>query len=120
MPRRVGIGVVRGTYFLDHLPEPTDGDEALAGAVSVVRSMSVPFGAPSEPFGTYPTWWVSATDLVAGRLFFQSTLSPFAVWLDLPDAIARSADGQPMAVDPLQPDLAGDITDQLRSRVLPY
>lgn len=111
---------VRGTYFLDHLPEPTDDDEALAGAVSVVRSMSVPFGAPSEPFGTYPTWWVSAMDIPAGRLFFQSTLSPFAVWLDLPDAVARSLDGAPLAVDPLQPDLAGDITDQLRSRVLPY
>ena len=111
---------VRGTYFLDHLPEPADADEALAGAVSVARSMSVPFGAPSEPFGTYPTWWVSATDLTAGRFIFQSTLSPFAVWLDLPDAIARLSDGQPMAVDPLQPDLAGDITDQLQPRALPY
>jgi len=111
---------VRGTYFLDHLPQGDDADQALAGAVSVIRSMSVPFGAPSEPFGTYPTWWVSATDIPAGRLFFQSTLSPFAVWLELPDAIARSSDGQPMAIDPLQPDLAGDITHRLQPRVLPY
>ncbi len=111
---------VRGTYFLDHLPEPADADEALAGAVSVIRSMSVPFGAPSEPFGTYPTWWVSATDIVAGRLIFQSTLSPFAVWLDLPDAIARATGVGPLGVDPLQPGLAGDIAADLSPMTLPY
>lgn len=111
---------VRGTYFLDHLPEPSDTDEALAGAVSVIRSMSVPFGAPSEPFGTYPTWWISATDITAGRLILQSTLSPFAVWLDLPDAIAKAPGAMPVAVDPLQPGLAGDIVDHLQPRALPY
>lgn len=111
---------VRGTYFLDHLPEPADADDALAGGVSVIRSMSVPFGAPSDPFGTYPTWWVSATDITAGRLFFQSTHSPFATWLDLPAATARASGAGPMAVDPLQPDLAGDIVDHLQPRALPY
>lgn len=111
---------VRGTYFLDHLPEPDGADQALAGVVGVVRSMSVPFGAPSEPFGTYPTWWLSATDLANGRLIFQSTLSPFALWLDVDDAVARARDAGPLAIDPTGVGLAGDVIDLLRPMPLPY
>lgn len=111
---------VRGTYFLEHLPEPHDADQALAGVVGVVRSMSVPFGAPSEPFGTYPTWWLSATDLANGRLIFQSTLSPFALWLDVDDAVARARDVGPLMIDPNADGLAGDVIDLLSPRSLPY
>ena len=111
---------VRGRYFLDHLPAAADADEALADAVSVIRSMSVPFGAPSEPFGTYPTWWISAGDLVGGTYLLQSTRSPFATWLAVPAACRAAADCGPMSMDPTDPARAGDVLGALAPADLPY
>lgn len=111
---------VRGRYFLDHLPEPATADEALAGGVGVVRAMSVPFGAPSEPFGTYPTWWISGMDLVAGTYIFQSTRSPFAVWAELPAMVGRASAEGPLAMDPADPLSAGDVSPLLAPAGLPY
>ncbi len=111
---------VRGRYFLDHLPAAADADEALADAVSVIRSMSVPFGAPSEPFGTYPTWWISAGDLVGGTYLLQSTRSPFATWLAVPAACRAAADCGPMSMDPTVPARAGDVLGALAPADLPY
>ncbi|MFM8828443.1 MAG: linear amide C-N hydrolase [Actinomycetota bacterium] len=111
---------VRGRYFLDHLPDPTSADEALAGLVGVIRSMSVPFGAPSEPFGTYPTWWVSGIDLEALTYIFQSTRSPFAVWAELPAARERALAEGPLAVDPSDPSSAGDVMPLLAPAALTY
>ena len=111
---------VRGRYFLDHMPEAADADEALADAVSVIRSMSVPFGAPSEPFGTYPTWWISAGDLVSGTYVVQSTRSPFAMWLAVPAACRAAAARGPLCVDPSDPTTAGDVLGALVPAALPY
>jgi choloylglycine hydrolase len=111
---------VRGRYFLDHLPDPVTADQALAGLAGVARAMSVPFGAPSEPFGTYPTWWISGMDLGAGTYLFQSTSSPFAVWAELPVARTRAQDAGPLAMDPTDPALAGDVLPALAPRDLPY
>ena len=110
---------VRGRYFLDHLPAAANSDEALADAVSVIRSMSVPFGAPSEPFGTYPTWWISAGDLVGGTYLVQSTRSPFATWLALPAACRAAAADGPLCVDPSDPTTAGDVLGALTPADLP-
>lgn len=111
---------VRGRYFLDHLPEPATAEEALAGGVGVVRAMSVPFGAPSEPFGTYPTWWISGIDLASGTYLFQSTRSPFAVWAGLPGLRGRAQAEGPLCVDPQDPTRAGDVDTLLRPAALPY
>lgn len=111
---------VRGRYFLDHLPEPATADEALAGGVGVVRAMSVPFGAPTEPFGTYPTWWISGMDLVSGTYILQSTLSPFAVWAELPAVGGRAMAEGPLAMDPVDPTSAGDVSPLLAAATLPY
>ena len=111
---------VRGRYFLDHLPEPATAEQALAGGVGVVRAMSVPFGAPSEPFGTYPTWWISGMDLVSGTYVFHSTLSPFAVWAELPSLRARALAEGPLAMDPAAPASAGDVAPLLEAVPLPY
>ena len=111
---------VRGRYFLDHLPEPVTADQALAGLVGVARTMSVPFGAPSEPFGTYPTWWISGMDLESGTYLFQSTSSPFAVWAELPRARPRAEQDGPLAMDPADPALAGDVLPALVPHDLPY
>lgn len=111
---------VRGRYFLDHLPAAADADEALADAVSVIRSMSVPFGAPSEPFGTYPTWWISAGDLVGGTYLLQSTRSPFATWLAVPAACRAGAEHGPLSVDPADPTRGGDVLGALVPVALAY
>lgn len=111
---------VRGRYFLDHLPEPATAEQALAGGVGVVRSMSVPFGAPSEPFGTYPTWWISGVDLASGTYLFQSTRSPFAVWAELPALRDRAAAEGPLCMAPEDPSSAGDVAALLRPGEVPY
>jgi len=111
---------VRGRYFLDHLPDPATADQALAGLAGVARAMSVPLGAPAEPFGTYPTWWISGMDLEAGTYLFQSTSSPFAVWAELPIARTRARDAGPLAMDPTDPALAGDALPALAPLDLPY
>jgi penicillin V acylase-like amidase (Ntn superfamily) len=50
-------------YFLHYLPEPANLAEAVAGAISVAGTVSVPAGAPYNDFGVCPTWWTSAIDI---------------------------------------------------------
>lgn len=82
--------------------------------------MPVPFGAPSESFGTYPTWWIFAGDLVGGTYVVQSTRSPFAMWPALPAACRAGAAHGRLCVDPSDPTTAGDVLGALTPADLPY
>jgi choloylglycine hydrolase len=108
---------VRGAAFLKTLPEPKDAAEATAFMFGLIRNVSVPFGAPyrSGPdAGTYPTWWVSATDLTNRRYYFNWTHNPNVVWVDL-DELDFAA-GQPVGLlDPRRSDLIGDVTGAFES-----
>ena len=80
----------------------------------------MPFGAPSESFGTYPTWWISAGDLVGGTYVVQSTRSPFATWLALSAACRAAAAHGPLCVAPSDATTAGDVLGALTPADLPY
>jgi len=103
---------VRAMEFLRTLPEPKDQPEAVTYLLSVIRNVSVPYGAayhslPGSP--TYPTWWTSATDLTNRIFYFNQTHGPNFIRVTLKD-IDFSA-GKPMSVlDPAQIDLVGDVT----------
>ena len=103
---------VRATEFLRTLPEPKDQPEAVAYLLSVIRNVSVPYGAvyhslPGSP--TYPTWWTSVADLTNRIFYFYMTHNLNVIWVTLKQ-IDFSA-GKPMRViDPAQIDLAGDVT----------
>jgi choloylglycine hydrolase len=110
---------VRATYYLSHLPEPADVPEAVAGVFGVMRNCAVPYGAPDNRFDTYPTWWISATDLTNRVLYFQSTRAPNVVWLEL-DAIDFSEGSGTRVVNPRDVTLSGSIVEKLAPASLDY
>ncbi len=103
---------VRASAFLKSLPEPKDRNEAVAYLYSVIRNVSVPFGASycSGPgAGIYPTWWTSAIDLKDRVFYFNWTSNPNVIWVNL-NSEDFSA-GKPVTLlDPRHMDLVGDVT----------
>jgi penicillin V acylase-like amidase (Ntn superfamily) len=109
-----GDRFVRASTFLKTLPEPKDRSEAVAYLYSVIRNVSVPFGASyrSGPgAGTYPTWWTSASDLKDQLFYFNWTSNPNVVWVNL-NAVDFSAEKPLRFLDPRQTDLVGDVTEK--------
>ncbi|MFD1714404.1 linear amide C-N hydrolase [Amnibacterium flavum] len=108
---------VRANYFLEHLPEPADAREVVAGVLSVIGNTAVPFGAPDGDWGTYPTWWFAAADITALRYYFRSTRSPFTIWVDLAD-LADSREVR--SLNPRDPELQGEVSGALAPTALAY
>ncbi|WP_413582408.1 linear amide C-N hydrolase [Bdellovibrio sp. HCB288] len=75
---------VRAAYYAQHLPPPQDYREAIAGVFSVLRNVSQPFGAP-DPARPYisTTRWRAVADMKRGIYFYENTLSPNVVWVQL-------------------------------------
>ena len=109
----------RATYFLEHLTEPNGEREAVAGVLGVTRNSSVPFGAPYEKLGAYPTWWASVMDLASRTYYFQSTLAPNVVWATL-ERRGSVGDELVYSIDPSEPTLSGDITDRFEAAEAPF
>ena len=102
---------VRGAYFSQFLPETEDPGEAVASALSVIRNLAVPFGAPyggRAGEGVYPTWWMSATDFKNRIFYFNWAQNPNIVWVDLDDIDFSEGTSVRMA-DPKNPALVGNI-----------
>lgn len=75
---------VRASYYLGKLPQTADVRQALAGVFSVMRNVSVPWGQPDpEHPNLAPTYWRTVIDQKHLRYYFESTLSPTIVWVDL-------------------------------------
>ncbi|MDR3659022.1 MAG: linear amide C-N hydrolase [Mycobacterium sp.] len=77
---------VRASYYLSQLPQTTDERQAVAGVLSVIRNVSVPWGTadPAHP-NLSPTYWRSVADSTNKVYYFESTLSPNIVWINLND-----------------------------------
>ncbi len=75
---------VRASYYLSKLPQTSDERQAVAGVFSVMRNVSVPWGVgdPQHP-NLAPTYWRSVADSTAKTYYFESTLSPNIVWMNL-------------------------------------
>jgi len=110
---------VRAKYFLEHLPEPANELEAVAGVLGLARNVAIPYGAPDSRFPSYPTWWMSVADLTDRVLYFQSTRSPNVIWLAL-DALDFSPGSGVRALDPRDVTLVGDVRDRLAADRLPF
>ena len=108
---------VRAAYFLEHLPEPADVEEAVAGVFGVIGSVAVPYGAPYSDGGVYPTWWRSGADLTHRVYYFGSTRSPNVFWVEL-DPLADGA--EVLALDPRDGGLAGEASARLERAELTY
>lgn len=75
---------VRAAYYAQQLPQPSDYRESVAGVFSVLRNVSQPFGTP-DPARPYisTTRWRTVADMTKGIYFYESTLSPNVVWVQL-------------------------------------
>jgi penicillin V acylase-like amidase (Ntn superfamily) len=105
---------VRAAYYLQMLPEPKSGREAIAGILAIARNVSVPFGAPNNAPGTlYNTEYRTAIDLTNRRYFFELTTAPNVIWVDL--AKFNFQVGAPvMTLNPDNIDLSGNVSAKFR------
>lgn len=75
---------VRASYYLKHLKQPKDTLEAVAGIISVLRNAAQPFGTPDpDQPNISPTIWRTVIDHTNMTYYFESTTSPYLVWLNL-------------------------------------
>jgi penicillin V acylase-like amidase (Ntn superfamily) len=103
----------RAAYFSALLPEPHSEREAAASILSIMRNVSVPFGAPYGEFGIYNTEYRTVADLTNGRYFFELATTPNLLWAEL-DRF-NLGDGQPVrTLDPDDINLCGEVSDKFK------
>jgi len=106
---------VRGSYFLQQLPPTRDTRQALAGVMSVMRNVSVPWGqADPEHPNISPTWWRTLIDQKNQVYYFDSALSPQMVWVNLRQLDFKPGSGIRAIQIEGNDTLQGDITSQLK------
>lgn len=79
---------VRASYYLHHLPEACKSAEAVAYAFALIRTVSIPPGAPYHDHcetGVFPTWWTTVADLTNKMYYFKSTLNLHTVSIAMDD-----------------------------------
>lgn len=77
---------VRASFYINAIPKTANNSEAIAGAFSVIRNVSVPLGisTPGQP-NISSTIWRTVSDHKNRRYFFESVRSPNVFWVDLVD-----------------------------------
>jgi penicillin V acylase-like amidase (Ntn superfamily) len=76
---------VRAAYYQKSLPKAINtARKAVAGVISVARTVSQPFGT-ADPFrpNISPTQWRTVSDLTNRIYYFESTSSPNIIWVSL-------------------------------------
>lgn len=101
------------------LPEPKSDQDSLAGVLSVLRNVSVPFGAPYDEFGIYDTQYRTMVDLTNMRYFFEYASLPNVVWMDVGQLDFSEGSGV-RALDPYDFSLTGDVTDRFAPAAAPF
>ena len=75
---------VRASFYNASLPEPKDYREAIASVMSIVRNVSSPFGRPNpQKPNISTTLWRVVADQTNLTYYYESTLSPNVIWVDL-------------------------------------
>jgi penicillin V acylase-like amidase (Ntn superfamily) len=104
---------VRASYYLRNLPKPGDRRMALAALLSVLRNTSQPFGDPDPTRAeNSSTIWRTLADLTNRLYFFESSFSPYLIWVGLED-FDLSVGAPAMRLDlHAERDLSGEVADQ--------
>jgi choloylglycine hydrolase len=102
---------VRASYYLSQLPTDADERQAVAGVFSVMRNVQVPWGAGGPE--RYATHWVTVADATAKTYYFESTISPNVVWLDLNKIDFAAGSGVRAVALQENSSLIGNINDEL-------
>ena len=75
---------VRASFYVDALPESTTHQLALAGVFGIINNCSVPIGiSVSDQPEISSTRWRSVSDQKDKVYYFESTISPAIIWIDL-------------------------------------
>ncbi len=75
---------VRASFYNASLPEPKDYREAIASVMSIVRNVSSPYGRPDpQKPNISTTLWRAVADQTNLVYYYESTISPYLVWVDL-------------------------------------
>ena len=105
----------RAAYYSAHLPATSSAVEATAEVFSVIRNTSTPFGTVDEARPNISTTrWRTVTDLTTRRYFFEWTMSPSVLWVDL-DGLTFDTDRDLTVEVETESLLAGDITAALNA-----
>lgn len=90
----------RASFYINALPKTDDPREALAGAFSVIRNVSVPYGitTPDEP-NISSTRWRTVSDQKNKLYFFESAIAPNVFWVDLKGLDFSEETGQVKKLD---------------------
>ncbi|MCV7227788.1 linear amide C-N hydrolase [Mycolicibacterium komossense] len=99
----------RAAYYSALLPTPENERQAVAAVMAVMRNVSVPFGAPYGEFGVYNTEYRTVSDLTNRVYYFELTTSPNTIWVEF-DGLNLAPGGDPVAVDPYDWTMIGDVT----------
>jgi len=101
----------RASYYLAMLPEPKNEREGVASMLSVIRNVSVPFGAPYKDFGTYNTEYRTVSDLTNKRYYFELATSPNVIWVDL-DKFDFAPGAAVRVLHPDDPTMSGNVSQE--------
>lgn len=75
---------VRASYYLEKLPPAREERQQVAGILSVMRNVSVPWGEPDPQHPNIaPTYWRTVLDHSRKIYYFESALSPNVIWVNL-------------------------------------
>jgi choloylglycine hydrolase len=76
----------RASFYINAIPKTSNEAEAIAGAFSVIRNVSVPLGisTPGQP-NISSTLWRTVSDHKNRRYYFDSARSPSVFWVNLAD-----------------------------------
>jgi choloylglycine hydrolase len=107
---------VRAAYYASQLQKPASPAEGAAFMFSVIRNISVPFGAgdPNRP-NIASTIFRTVIDHTGERYFFESTYAPNVVWIDYSKLDFSKGSGErELQVEKSIFSLNGDVTNLLQ------
>lgn len=75
---------VRASFFINAIPQTDDERISVAGVLSVIRNVSVPYGFEIEGYPNLSTTrWRSVADQKNLVYYFETALTPNCFWVDL-------------------------------------
>jgi penicillin V acylase-like amidase (Ntn superfamily) len=108
----------RATYYLSVMTPPKDERAAVAGMFTLIRSVSIPFGAPVNG-ATFDTEYRVVSDLSHPRYYFELTTAPNVIWTDF-TKLNLAPGAAVLGLDPNDVDLSGEVSAAYKTVEQPY
>ena len=107
---------VRAASYLTSLPKPNTYRENVTYILSVVRNVSAPFSASGDPKrpNISATRWRTVADLTNKVYYFESTISPNIVWVQLRKLNFKEGTSVRKLDLTKQLDLVGDVSGKFK------